>query len=141
MFRASIDELAEDDYDVGQRGAWAAAADDEADFAARLHAGLTIVATIEGVPAGFVSLAGRDHLDMLYVDPRRSRQGVATQLCVAIEKLAAARGARKLTVDASDTARAFFDGRGFEARHRQTIALGDYWLGNTRMEKNVSAAS
>lgn len=140
MFQASIQELAEDDYDQGQRDAWAAMADDEEAFAARLTSGLTIVATIDAAPAGFVSLAGRDHLDMLYVDPRASRQGVATNLCDAIEKLAAGRGARKLTVDASDTARPFFDGRDFEARHRRTVALGDYWLGNTRTEKALIAA-
>ena len=141
MFRASIHELAEDDYDAGQRDAWAAAADDETAFAARLQAALTIVASIDGVAAGFISLKGGDHVDMLYVDPRSARMGVATQLCGAIEKLATGRGASKLTVDASDNARPFFEGRGYEPRHRQTIALGDHWLGNTRMEKVLAAAS
>ena len=32
IFQASIEELAEEDYDDGQRNAWAAAADDEQAF-------------------------------------------------------------------------------------------------------------
>jgi putative acetyltransferase len=74
---------------------------------------------------------------MFYVHPAVARQGVGTMLYEAIEKLAAARGAKKLTVDASDTARAFFEMKGFEPRHRQTVAIGDYWLGNTRMERVI----
>ena len=50
--------------------------------------------------------------------------GVATLLVDAIEKLAEARGAKRLTVDASDTARDFFDKRGFEAQHRNTVPRG-----------------
>ena len=40
-------------------------------------------------------------------------------LCDALEKLAAARGAKELTVDASDTARGFFEQRGYTAQDPQ----------------------
>ncbi len=138
IFQASIEQLAEDDYDDAQRNAWAAAADDEAAFGARLTAALTIVATVQGAPVGFIALEGKEQIEMLYVYPRSARQGVATLLCDAIEKLAAGRGAKKLIVDASDTAKSFFDLRGFEAVRRQTVSIGDCWLGNTRMEKQLA---
>ena len=51
---------------------------------------------------------------------------------------ARARGAKRLTVDASDTARGFFEKRGFVGQHRNTVMRGDEWLGNTRMEKRLS---
>jgi putative acetyltransferase len=140
IFQASIEELTDEDYDDAQRNAWAAADDDESSFAARLFADLTIVATVDGAPVGFVALKGADHIDMLYVYPPVARQGVATMLCDAVEKLAAARGAKALTVDASDTAKPLFDARGFEAERRQTVAIGDCWLGNTRMRKSLNAA-
>ena len=41
LFRASIEELSADDYSEAQREAWAAAADDEEEFGARLAGALT----------------------------------------------------------------------------------------------------
>ncbi|MGD0634593.1 MAG: GNAT family N-acetyltransferase [Beijerinckiaceae bacterium] len=137
IFQASIEELTEEDYDEGQRQAWASAADDEDAFAKKLGGWLTLIGTVQGSPVGFIALKGADHIEMFYVHPAVARQGVGTMLYEAIEKLAAARGAKKLTVDASDTARAFFEMKGFEPRHRQTVAIGDYWLGNTRMERVI----
>ena len=45
---------------------------------------------------------------MLYVHPSAAGQGVASMLCDALEKLAGGRGAKSLTVDASDNAQEFF---------------------------------
>jgi putative acetyltransferase len=140
IFRASIEELTGDDYSEAQQGAWAASADDEAAFGKRLAAGLTLVATIAGAPVGFVALKGSDSIDLLYVHPGAARQGVATLLCNAIEQLAKARGATRLTVDASDTAEPFFRQRGFAAQQRNTVVVGDEWLGNTTMHKTLAGA-
>ena len=137
IFQASIEELTEEDYDSDQRNAWASAADDEAAFGAKLQAALTIVATRRGAAVGFASLAGSDLIEMLYVYPKAARQGVGRLLCDAIEKLAGGRGAKTLIVEASDTARPFFEARGYEGVQRQTMMLGDAWLGNTRMTKTL----
>jgi putative acetyltransferase len=139
IFRDSIEELTIEDYDDGQRAAWSAAADDEDAFGQRLAAQLTLIATIAGSPVGFVSVKGPDHIDLLYVHPSVTLCGVASLLCDAVEKLTQARGAKKLTVDASDTAQLFFSKRGFVAQRRQTVACGDEWLGNTHMEKRFDA--
>ena len=135
IFQASIDDLAAEDYDEEQRAVWAAAADDEVAFGARLTGALTLVGTIGGAPVGFIALSGPETIEMLYVYPAAARRGVASLLLDAIEKLAAARGAKTLVVDASDTAKPFFEIKGFEAQRRQTVPLGDVWLGNTRMSK------
>ncbi len=141
IFVASIEELAEEDYSQAQREAWAAAADDEESFGARLSGQLTLVATLQNSPVGFASLKGADHIDMLFVHPAAARQGVATSLCDALEKLATARGTPKLTVDASDTAHDLFKRRGYTDRQRSTITIGDEWLANTRMEKVLIAGA
>ncbi|MGO4714420.1 GNAT family N-acetyltransferase [Bradyrhizobium sp. 2TAF24] len=140
IFVESIEGLTGDDYSEEQQQAWIAAADDEAAFGARLGQQLTLVATLQSSPVGFASLKGADHIEMLYVHPGAAGQGVATALCDALEKLAAARGAAKLTVDASDTAHGFFRKRGYVDQQRSTISAGDEWLTNTRMQKTLAEA-
>jgi putative acetyltransferase len=137
IFRASIEELAAEDYSEAQRGVWAATADDPA-FGARLAQELTLIATLGGSPVGFVSLKGADHLDLLYVHPAVAGQGIGATLCDAVERLAAARGTPRLSVDASDSARGFFEHRGYVAQRRNTVSCGDEWLANTTMEKPLT---
>lgn len=137
IFRASIDELAQDDYSEAQRAAWSERADDEAAFGQRLAAQLTLVATLAGSPAGFASLRDNRHLDLLYVHPAAAGNGVGSALCDALERLAAARGTTRLTVDASDCAREFFAARGYAADRRTMARCGEEWLGNTTMRKRL----
>ena len=139
IFRASIEELTTEDYSEAQQEAWASAADDEQAFAERLGKQLTLVGTLNGSPVGFISLEGRERIGMLYVHPAAAGQGVGTMLYDAAEKLAATRGASKLTVEASDSASAFFQHRGFVAQQRNTVLRGDEWLANTTMEKKLGA--
>jgi putative acetyltransferase len=138
IFRASIEDLAADDYSEAQQEAWASAADDEEEFGQKLASELTLVATYGGAAVGFASLANNTRIDMLYVHPAASGQGAGAMLCDALEKLAAARGAKQLTVDASDCARGFFEKRGFAARTRNTVALAGEWLANTTMTKALA---
>ena len=141
IFRESIAELTADDYSEAQQEAWASAADDEAQFAQKLGKQLTLVATLQGSPIGFASLASNDRVDMLYVHPAAAGQGAGAMLADALEKLAAARGAKKLSVDASDTARRFFEKRGFVAQQRNSVSIGDEWLANTTLSKQLGGAS
>ena len=141
IFRESIAELTGEDYNEAQQEAWAGAADDEAAFAKKLSGQLTLIATLGGSPIGFISLAGKDHIDMLYVHPAAAGQGAGSMLVDAIEKLAGARGAAKLKVDASDNALEFFKKRGYVAQQRSTVMRGDEWLPNTSMEKPLAAGS
>ena len=138
LFRASVETLAADHYDAAQLGAWASAADDEAAFGARLAAHLTIIALVAGEAAGFATLKEGAIFDMLYVAPNFARQGVGAALAEAIEKLAGARGATKLTADVSDAARDFFAAFGYVARQRNMRMIGGEWLGNTTMTKDLA---
>jgi putative acetyltransferase len=141
IFRASIEELTADDYSEAQQEAWASAADDEAEFGARLAGELTLVATYDGAAIGFAALADNKRIDMLYVDPVAAGQGAGAMLCDAMERLATARGAKELSVEASDTARGFFEKRGFIARTRNTVSLAGEWLANTTMTKPLGKES
>ena len=139
IFAASIEELTGEDYSEAQQQAWAGAADDEDEFGKRLAGELTLIATLQNSPVGFAALKGKDHIDMLYVHPGAVGQGVASLLCEALEKLAAGRGAKTLTVDASDTAEGFFARRGYVGKQRNTVTVNGEWLANTTMEKSLAA--
>jgi putative acetyltransferase len=141
IFRESIEQLTQDDYDDDQREAWAASADDPQEFGARLAKALTLIASIEGEVVGFASLAGPDKLDMLYVTPDAAGQGVGSTLVDALERLAGARGAKAIAADASDTARPFFEKRGYVAQSRNTMLVNGEWLANTTMQKAVEGVA
>ena len=141
IFVASIEELTGDDYSKAQQEAWAAAAEDEEAFAKKLAGQLTLIATIQNAPVAFASLKGPDHIDMLFVHPSVAGQGVASMLVDALEKLAGARGAKMLTVDASDTAEPLFRKRGYTPKQRNTVTLNGEWLANTTMQKALGEAA
>ena len=123
IFAASIEELTGEDYNQAQQEAWISAADDEEQFGKRLASELTLIATLQNSPVGFAALKGADHIDMLYVHPGAAGQGVASMLCEALEKLAGGRGAKALTVDASDNAAEFFSKRSYVAKRRNTVTV------------------
>jgi len=141
IFVAAIQELTGDDYSEAQQEAWAAAAEDEDEFGKKLAGELTLIATMQNSPVGFASLRGTDTIDMLYVHPSVVGQGVGAMLVDALEKLAGARGAKALSVDASDTAVDFFRKRGYVAKQRNSVPRHGEWLANTTMQKQLAPAS
>jgi putative acetyltransferase len=139
IFRAAIAELTSDDYSEAQQDAWASAAEDVAAFGKDLASQLTLIATMEGSPIGFASLEGKDKIGMLYVHPAVAGQGVGAMLVDALEKLAGGRGVANLKVDASDSARGFFEKRGYIAQQRNTVTVAGEWLANTTLQKQFAA--
>jgi putative acetyltransferase len=139
IFRAAVSELTSDDYSEAQQEAWASAAEDVAAFGKDLASQLTLIATMEGSPIGFASLEGKDKIGMLYVHPAVAGQGVGAMLAEALERLAGGRGVAKLKVDASDSARGFFEKRGYVAQQRNTVTVAGEWLANTTLQKQLAA--
>jgi putative acetyltransferase len=137
IFTAAIEELTGDDYSSDQQEAWASIADDEEGFGKKLAGELTLIATLGNAPVGFASLEGKDHIDMLYVHPSAAGRGVASSLLDALERLAGGRGAKSLTVDASDNAQDFFRKRGYVAKQRNSVTVNGEWLANTTMQKTL----
>ena len=76
---------------------------------------------------------------MLYVHPAAAGQGVGSLLADALEKLAGNRGVAKLSVDASDSARGFFEKRGYVAQPAQhPFRVAGEWLANTTLQKQLA---
>ena len=86
IFRASIEELTADDYSESQREAWAAMAEDEAAFGARLAKALTSAPWMARRSASPRSRVLK-RVAMLYVHPAAAGHGVGSMLIDALEKL------------------------------------------------------
>jgi putative acetyltransferase len=138
LYAQSIEELTADDYTEDQRLAWMAKAEDAKAFAERLGSMVTLIVQVEGEYLGFASLKNNTVLDMLYVHPYAAGQGVGTALVDALERLALARGAKEITVEASDTALSFFADRGYVPGQRNLMPIADEWLSNTTMSKPLA---
>jgi putative acetyltransferase len=138
LFAQSIEELTAEDYTEDQRLAWIARAEDAEAFADRLEAMVTFIVQVDGEYLGFASLKDNAVIDMLYVHPYATGRGVGTALVDALERLAAARGAEKITVEASDTAQPFFAQRGYVPQQHNLIPIDDEWLSNTTMTKPLA---
>lgn len=138
IFRASVEGLTEDDYNPAQQEAWASGADDLEAFAERLGKHLTLIATMDGSPIGFISLDAPTEIGLFYVHPAVAGRGAGAMLYDAVERISASRGTPHLSVDASDTARDFFAQRGFSPEQRNSVSVGNEWLSNTTMKKKLT---
>lgn len=139
----AIELLTTEDYDEDERLAWMSRVADADAFARRLSRNVTILVEQEGEILGFGSLAetaekNQRAIDLLYVHPYAAAQGIGSALLDALERIAAARGAETMTVDASDTAHDFFERRGYQGVRRNTIPVEDVWLTNTTMTKPLA---
>jgi putative acetyltransferase len=141
IFRASIEQLTEEDYTPAQQDAWASEADDLESFAERLGKHLALIATMDGSPVGFITLDAPTNIGLFYVHPAVAGHGAGRMLYDAVEKISASRGTPHLLVDASDTARDFFAHRGFTPEQRNTVSVGNEWLSNTTMKKQFKGGA
>ncbi|MCP3721857.1 GNAT family N-acetyltransferase [Paraburkholderia sp. CNPSo 3272] len=141
LFRASVTILAASFYDAAQRSAWAAAADDLADFDARLSRGVTLVAHSGGVAAGFGQLFPLDHVEMLYVAPAWSRRGLATALLARLEALAREARSTVLSADASAVSRPVFERAGFSLISSESVLRVGVSLPRFHLCKPLHAAN
>ena len=132
-FRQSIQAVCQGDYTAAQLSAWAGRA--ETIMAKRLLACDTLVAEEKGCLLGFANLEPGGHLDCLYTAAGSQRRGVAAALCDALEAEARRQGEKLLRVEASRTARGFFEHRGYRVQAAQLVSVDGEELENFRMQK------
>lgn len=138
IFLRAIRDTASADYSSLQVDAWAQA--DRRTWAERRLRQATWLAFLDSEPAGFAELAAAGHIDMLFVSPSFGGRGVASALLRTVEGVALGQGARRLTTDASITARPFFEACGFQVVAVQSVVRRGQRLTNFRMEKFIGAS-
>ena len=123
LFRDSIRTVNRNDYSAQQVDAWSGRWKtilSRTDFFGPLF---TLVAVSQGHIVGYGNITSDGYLDHLYVHSRMQGCGVATALCEDLERHAKSCGAQELTVQASVTARPFFEHRGYRLIEERTSEL------------------
>ena len=131
LFLRAVKETASADYSPRQIAAWAQV--DEARWRQKLAASRVLVAINDASPVGFIT-AVDDYIDLLFVSPDYSRQGVASAL---LNTLLRQLPERVYTVEASITAKPFFARHGFTVIQPQEVtARGERFL-NYLMRRQI----
>ena len=131
LFLRAVKETASADYSPRQIAAWAQV--DEERWRQKLAAARVLVAINDASPVGFIT-AVDDYIDLLFVSPDYSRQGVASAL---LNTLLRQLPERIYTVEASITAKPFFARHGFTVIQPQEVeARGERFL-NYLMRRQI----
>jgi len=129
IFLRAIRQTASRDYSPRQIAAWAQV--DEARWRQKMRDSRVLVAVIDRQPVGFISAIGSD-IDLLFVAPECSRQGIAGALLAELFRQIPQ---GMLRVEASITPRACFARHGFTVVEEQRVAARGETFINYRMEK------
>jgi putative acetyltransferase len=124
------------DYSSRQVKAWAPDNLHFRDWAAVCSSRFTFVADDEGVIAGFAELEPNGHIDCFYCHKNYQRCGVGRQLYEAIEAKAIELSLNRLFVEASITAKPFFERMGFLVVQEQKVTRRGETFVNYTMEKS-----
>lgn len=115
IFIAAIKEVASQHYSPHQIAAWAQV--DEVRWQNKLANSQVLVAVMNNRPVGFLA-AQENYIDLLFVAPEFTRQGIARSLLMELFKL---RPDGVFSVDASITARPLFERLGFAVIQKQNV--------------------
>jgi putative acetyltransferase len=135
LFHDTVREVNCRDYSIAQVQAWAPDDLHFRNWAEVCSTRLTYVAEASGLILGFGELEANGHIDCFYCHKDYQGQGVGRQIYQAIETQARELGIDRLFVEASLTAKPFFQHLGFSVlSEQQVICRGQRFI-NYRMEK------
>ncbi|MDG1641572.1 GNAT family N-acetyltransferase [Klebsiella huaxiensis] len=131
IFLRAVKETASADYSSQQIAAWAQV--DEDRWRQKIATSQVLVAVKNKSPVGFIT-AVDDYIDLLFVSPDCSRQGIASTL---LNALFIQFPERIWTVEASITAKPCFERHGFSVVEKQVVeARGECFL-NYLMRRQI----
>jgi GNAT superfamily N-acetyltransferase len=133
----SIRVLCRPDYTARQIAAWSGRRTPAGYRRAMTGGERMYVATIGGRPVAFGAVLDAE-VRAVYVDPRWAGRGVGTRMLARLERDAAARGKRRLILNATLTAVDFYRRHGWRRVRPHTIRFGAVPIPCVRMTKRVS---
>lgn len=101
----------------------------------------TLIATENTQIVGYGNIDGSGYLDHLYVHKAFQGLHIASTLCDSLEDHAVSLNLKEITVNASITARPFFEKRGYETVKEQYVIRQRIKLKNYYMKKHIASAA
>ena len=138
LFRDTIRRVNCRDYSPAQIAAWASDDIDPDEWATRFAGRFVVVAEDAGRLAGFAELEANGHIDRVYVSADYQGQGVGRALLAEVVAEARRLGLVRLLVEASITARPFFESQGFAMLAPQVVVRRGVEFVNYRMERMLA---
>lgn len=135
LFHDTVHAINIRDYSAAQVAAWAPDAMDRALWLGSLVAHSTAVVENDGAIVGFADWEPDGHLDRFYVHKDHQGVGVGRALLRAVEDDARQQGVARFFVEASITARPFFERQGYRVLAEQQVERRGQVFTNYSMEK------
>nr|WP_253274337.1 GNAT family N-acetyltransferase [Myxosarcina sp. GI1] len=135
MFHDTVREVNLGDYSSSQVRAWAPDDLYFRNWVEVCSSRFTYVAEIGGVVSGFGELEPNGHVDCFYIHKNYQRRGVGSKIYREIETKALELSINRLFVEASITAKPFFQRMGFSVVKEQKVARRGEIFTNYVMEK------
>lgn len=135
LFHETVREVNARDYSISQVQAWAPDNIHFRNWVEVCASRFTYVADAQSTIAGFAELEPNGHIDCFYCHKNYQGQGVGTQLYQAIEAKAVELSLTRLFVEASITAKSFFQKMGFSVIRQQEVNRRGETFTNYVMEK------
>ena len=135
LYVETINKVCRNDYNQDQLNAWCSGIENKERWEALLRDQFVLVALSGDEIVGFASLDKGSYIDMFYVHKDFQGQGLASLLYSLIEEEVLAQGTIKITADISETARPFFERKGFVIDAQQTFPVKGIMISNFRMSK------
>ena len=136
LFRDTVRRVNSRDYSREQIAAWASDDIDPTAWAERFNGRYVVVAEADQQPVGFAELVPDGHIDRVYVSADWQSRGVGRQMLAALIAEAHRLQIPRLSVEASITARPFFERLGFIVLAKQFVTCRGVEFENYRMELN-----
>ena len=137
LFYDSVHAVDSSIYTDEQKEAWARTPPDYTWWSARLAGTRPYLAVYKANLLGFIEFDEEGYIDCFYVSPQNQGRGVGSLLYGYVEKEAREKGLKKLSVDASYIAKAFFAHRGFSIIRKNSVKRNRVVLENFTMEKSL----
>ncbi|MEK3977988.1 GNAT family N-acetyltransferase [Psychrobacillus sp. FSL K6-2836] len=136
LFYETVHSVNSKDYSQAELDAWAPIDEKESKMKSwkeSLGQNITFVAKINDKVVGFSDLTQTGYLDRLFVHKDYQGQGIATALVDMLESEAKKLNLLEIDVDASITAKPFFEHRGYNIVCSQTVERKGVKLTNYKM--------
>lgn len=139
LFYDTVHSVNAKDYTDVQLAAWAPAVDeiDSDKWNKSLSEHFTVVAVEKNIIVGFGDLDRTGYYNRLFVHKDYQYQGIASKISNELEKYASSSGFLLITVEASITAKSFFEKRGYQVIKEQQVERKGQILINYLMQKNM----